>query len=178
MRTEKPFDVIHIGRSSPAVGMFVTAFGKPVGRTNTSPQPPGDVQTPAADSTCRRHVAENKREIKIEQKFHRQKKKCISTRGALADSASKSCALYSAADDLRPAMCHRRPWSSPSRPSSRPFAYRTVQGSQHQSSTAANETDQCNNQGVLTAYGVCDAAEEQYARAVVGPRRWQHHRHR
>ena len=84
----------------------------------------------------------------------------------------------SAAGDLRPAMYVPSSHLVISVPAIVPSVclHRTVQGSQHQSNTAANETDQCNNPGGLTCYGVCDAAEEQHARAVVGPRRWQHHR--
>ena len=85
--------------------------------------------------------------------------------------------LYSAAGDLQPAMCHRRPWSSPSRPSSRSFAY-TEPCRVPSTKATPRQTKQTNaiKQGGLTSYGVCDAAEEQHVRAVVGPRRWQHHR--
>ena len=77
----------------------------------------------------------------------------------------------------RRCTCHRRTWSSPSRPSSRPFAY-TEPCRVPSTKAAPRQTKQTNaiKQGGLTSYGVCDAAEEQYARAVVGPRRWQHHR--
>ena len=84
---------------------------------------------------------------------------------------------YSAAGDVQPAMCHRHTWSSPSRPSSRPFAY-TEPCRVPSTKAAPRQTKQTNaiKQGVLTNYCLCDAAEVQYARAVVGPRRWQHHR--
>ena len=77
----------------------------------------------------------------------------------------------------RQCTCHRRTWSSPSRPSSRPFA-NTEPCWVPSTKAAPRQTKQTNaiKQGVLTNYGVCDAAEEQYARAVVGPRRWQNHR--